>query len=111
MLMIAMADTAPAADTGIGGVICVLPSRPGPQRADAPSKVPVANTAFVVQKGEERVASFTTDSEGHFQVSLPAGHYIVSRADAVAIGRLRFEVDVVAGKMTQVDWTGDSGMR
>jgi hypothetical protein len=110
--MIAMAETAPAADTGIEGVICVSPSRPGPQRADAPSKAPVANTAFIVQKGKEKVASFTTDSEGHFQVSLPPGHYIVSREDArAAIGRLRFEVEVVAGKMTRVDWTGDSGMR
>lgn len=109
--MIAMAETAPAAETGIEGVIYVSPSRPGPQRADAPSKAPVANTAFVVQKGEEKVASFTTDSEGHFQVSLPPGHYIVSRENAGAIGRLRFEVDVVAGKMTRVDWTGDSGMR
>ena len=109
--MIAMAETAPAAETGIEGVICVSPSRPGPQRADAPSKAPVANTGFVVQKGEEKVASFTTNSEGHFQVSLPPGHYVVSRENAGAIGRWRFEVDVMAGKMTRVDWIGDSGMR
>lgn len=110
--MIATADTAPAGDSGIEGVICVSPSRPGPQRADAPSKAPVANTAFVVQKGEAKVTSFTTDAEGHFKVTLPPDHYIVSRADGgAAIGRWRFEVDVVAGKMARVDWTGDSGMR
>ena len=109
--MIATAETAPAAETGFEGVICISPSRPGPQRADAPSKAPVANTAFIVQRGEEKVASFKTDSEGHFQVTVPPGHYIVCREDARAIGRLRFEVDVVDGKMTRVGWTGDSGMR
>ncbi len=112
LLPIAMAETAPAADTGIEGVISVSPSRPGPQRVDAPSKAPVANTTFVVMQGEEKVASFTTDAQGHFQVSLGPGHYIISRTDpGSAIGHWHFEVDVVAGKMAAVDWTGDSGMR
>jgi hypothetical protein len=111
-LVLSMTETVSADASGIEGVLSVSPSRPGPQRADAPSKAPVAKTAFVVMKGEEKVASFTTDAQGHFQVSLPAGHYLVRREDpGAAIGHWRFDVDVVAGKMTTVDWTGDSGMR
>ncbi len=108
----AMSETAPASENGIEGVIYVSPSRPGPQRIDMPSKAPVANIDFVVLKGEEKVASFTTDAEGHFRVTVPPGHYTITRKEGGAtIGHWRYEVEVVAGKMAQVDWTADSGMR
>ncbi|MGH8095486.1 MAG: hypothetical protein ACREIF_18795 [Chthoniobacterales bacterium] len=111
-LGLAMAERASAEGSGVEGIISVSPSRPGPQRINEPSKAPAAKTAFVVKKGAATVASFTTDAEGHFQVSLPPGHYLICREDpGAAIGHWRFEVDVVAGKMTTVDWTGDSGMR
>lgn len=112
LLVFAMTGTAPAAGTGIEGVITVSPARPGPQREGMPSKAPVADTKFVVQQGEKTVASFATDATGHFRVILPPGHYIVSREDSgAAIGNWRFEIDVAAGKMATVDWTADSGMR
>ena len=61
---------------------------------------------------KKAIASFTTDAEGHFQVPLPPGHYVISRKDAgAAIGEWRFEADVGIGKVTKVRWTGDSGMR
>lgn len=104
--------TSQAGDSGIDGTISFSPSRPGPQRIGEPSKAPAANIAFVVKKGDEKVASFTTDAQGHFHVSLPPGHYTISRSEpASGIGHWQFEVDVVAGKMAAVDWTGDSGMR
>ncbi len=107
-----MAETAPASDNGIEGVISVSPARPGPQRMGEPDKVPVANTTFVVKQGEERVTSFTTDASGHFRVALPPGHYVVTReGPGAAIGHWQFEVDVASGKMASVNWTGDSGMR
>ncbi|MGI8956743.1 MAG: carboxypeptidase-like regulatory domain-containing protein [Chthoniobacterales bacterium] len=111
-----MAETAPASENGIEGVIYISPSRPGPQRIDMPNKAPVANIDFVVLKGKEKekekVASFTTDAEGHFRVTVPPGHYTITRKDGGAtIGRWHYEVEVVAGKMAQVDWTADSGMR
>jgi hypothetical protein len=106
-----MADTPTPAPSGIEGVISVSPSRPGPIRKDSPSVAPVPNIEFVVKKGGARVASFTTNAEGRFQISLPPGHYIVMREDAGArVGHWRFEVDVLAGEVAKVNWTGDSGI-
>ena len=113
LLLFAMLGTrtASAGDTGIEGVISVSPARPGPQREGVSDKAPAANTAFVVKQGDEKVTSFKTDAAGHFHVSLPPGHYIVTRETEASIGRWRFEVEVVPGKMATVEWTGDSGMR
>ncbi len=67
---------------------------------------------FVVKNGDATVTTFTTDGEGDFRVSLPPGHYFVLREDAgAAIGNWEFEADVIAGQMTKVTWTGNSGMR
>jgi len=108
----AMAETPPPIDTGVEGVISVSPNRPGPQRIDGPAIGPAPNILFVVKRGETKVASFTTDAEGRFRIRLAPGHYSVSREDpGAAIGHWRFEVDVVAGQVTKVNWTGDSGMR
>ena len=110
--LILMAEGDSQAGTGIEGTISVWPSRPGPTRRDVPDTAPVGNTAFVVKKGEQTVTSFTTDAEGHFRVTLPAGRYVVVKeGPAARIGRWRFEADVVAGQFTKVNWTADSGMR
>ena len=107
-----MTGAATPAPSGIEGVISFSPSRPGPIRKDEPNVAPARNLEFVVKKGDATVASFTTDGEGGFRVSLPPGHYVVMREDAgAAIGHWRFEVDVVPGEMAKVAWTGDSGMR
>ena len=99
-------------ESGIEGTISVSPSRPGPIKKDQPSAAPAPNVEFVVKKGDARVTSFTTDAQGRFRVSVPPGHYTVLREDAGArIGHWRFEVDVVAGEVAKVNWTGDSGMR
>ena len=108
----ATAETSPSASTGIEGVIFVSPSHGGPIRQGVPSTAAVANVPFVVQKGDQTVTSFTTDGEGRFQVSLPPGHYTVFRSNTGSrIGRWRFEADVIAGQVTKVQWTADSGMR
>jgi hypothetical protein len=72
-----------------------------------------ANTASRHERDSDAtVKTFTTDGEGRFQVALPPGHYVILREDAGArIGRWHFEADVVAGEMTKVNWTADSGMR
>ena len=111
--VIAAAETPAPETSGIEGTIVVSPSRPGPIRKDeGPSVAPVGNTQFVVKAGDATVKAFTTDGEGRFQVALPPGHYVIVREGAPPrIGRWRFEADVVAGQVTKVNWTADSGMR
>jgi hypothetical protein len=106
-------QTQSGSETGIEGVITIDPTRPGPVRADAPSSRPLANTTFVVENQKGETTSFTTDDQGHFRTLLAPGHYKVSlKGRTSSIGRYGpFEVDVVAGQMTKVQWQCDSGMR
>ena len=110
---VSVGQTPSGAETGIEGVITISPAQPGPTRADAPGSQPLANAAFVVENEKGEVASFTTDDQGHFRTPLPPGHYKVSmKGKKPGIGRYGpFEVDVVAGKMTKVQWECDSGIR
>ena len=107
-------ETQSGPGTGIEGVITFSPTQPGPIRADAPSSKPLPNATFVVEneKGAE-VASITTDEQGQFRVSLPPGHYTVSKKGKKGgPGRYGpFDVDVVADKMTKVTWECDTGIR
>ena len=100
-------------ETGVEGVITIGPIHGGPSVAGIPSSKPLANTAFVVENEKGIVTSFTTDDEGRFRISLTPGHYTVSIKDKkIGIGRYGpFDVDVVAGKMTKVEWQCDTGMR
>ena len=96
--------------SGIEGVVTVGPIRPGPIRAGAetPNSIPFAQASFVVKNEKSSVTSFTTDDLGRFHVALLAGHYTVS----LTVGRQNsFDVDVVDGKMTKVEWHCDTGMR
>jgi hypothetical protein len=102
-----------AADTGIEGVITVGPTHGGPVRPGMTSSAPLANATFVVGNENGAVAEFTTDDHGRFKVSLAPGHYTVTKkAWQKGIGRYGpFDVDVVAGQMTKVEWHCDTGMR
>jgi hypothetical protein len=112
-LLLMAACVSAGGETGVEGVITISPSQPGPIRADAPASKPLANTAFVAENENGAVASFTTDEQGHFRTQLAPGHYKVSiKGRKSTIGRFGpFEVDVMAGKMTQVQWDCDSGIR
>ncbi len=115
---LARADISPTpqADSGSGlaGVISEGPIGGGPTRQGVPDSRPVVNTVFVVRKGENTVTSFTTDDKGRFHISLPPGHYSVSKE-----GERRhrpanygpFEVEVIAGNVTKVQWECDTGMQ
>jgi hypothetical protein len=113
----AAADASPSptagTQSGIDGVISLSPSHPGPIREDVPSAMPLADAEFIVQEGERTVASFRTDDRGHFRVSLPPGHYTVSiKQRKPGIGRYGpFEAEVTPGRVTQVEWHCDTGMR
>jgi hypothetical protein len=101
------------AETGLEGVILVGPIQGGPTKQGVPDSRPLANTEFLVVKGNSTVASFKTDDEGRFRISLAPGHYTVSRKDwKASIGSYGpFEVDVVAGQIKRVQWNCDTGMR
>ena len=75
--------------------------------------MPLANATFAVEKNNAEVTSFITGDQGRFRVSLPPGHYKISlKGRKSSIGRFGpFEVDVVSGKMTKVQWECDSGIR
>lgn len=100
-------------ETGVEGVILVGPIHGGPSKRGDPDSAPLANTEFLVVKENSTVASFKTDDQGRFRISLPAGHYTISKKDGKAAigGYGPFEVDVAAGQVKKVQWTCDSGMR
>jgi hypothetical protein len=106
-------QTPSAGESGIEGVITIGPAKPGPTRANAPASMPLANATFAVEKNNGEVTSFITDDQGRFRVSLPPGHYKISlKGRKSSIGRFGpFEADVAAGKMTNVQWECDSGIR
>ncbi len=112
-VFISAGQTPSSSETGIEGVVTISPAQPGPTRADAPRSLPLGNVAFVVENQNGEVASFTTDDQGRFRISVPPGHYKVSiKGKRPGIGRYGpFEVDVVPGKMTRVQWDCDSGIR
>ena len=99
--------------SGVEGAITISPAQPGPTRLGAPDSAPLRNTTFAVENEKGEVASFTTDDQGHFRTLLPPGHYkIAFKGKKTSIGHLGpFEVDVVEGKITNVQWQCDSGMR
>ena len=106
-------QTPSVGESGIEGIITISPSQPGPSRSDAPDSKPLSNTAFVVKDLTGEVTSFTTDDQGQFRIPLRAGHYSISlKGRRSSIGHFGpFEVDVVSGKMTKVQWKCDSGIR
>jgi hypothetical protein len=104
---------APEAGTGVEGVITLSPTHPGPVRPGMISSKPLVNATFVAANEKGTAAEFTTDDQGKFSVSLAPGHYTVSLKERKGgIGRYGpFDVDVVAGQMTKVEWQCDTGMR
>lgn len=99
--------------SGIQGIITISPVRGGPVRQGAPASQPLVDTVFEVKHDGKVVASFQTDANGGFTVMVPPGHYTITRQQkAAAVGSSGpFDVEVSAGKMSQVHWECDSGIR
>jgi hypothetical protein len=106
-------QTPSVGESGIEGVITITPANPGPTRIGAAASVPLARSTFAVEKDNSEVTSFNTDDQGRFRVSLPPGHYkIFLKGRKSSIGHFGpFETDVAPGKMTNVQWECDSGIR
>src|SRR5690349_25011386 len=100
-------------DTGIEGLVMVSPTPPGPiKKGSEVPRAPLPSAIFSVANEKGTVTSFTTDSNGRFRLSLSPGHYVVSLAEKrFPLPCGPFEIDVEPGKMTNVEWHCDSGMR
>jgi hypothetical protein len=103
----------PEARTGLEGSISLHNISGGPVRQGVPDSKPLANTTFVVKKRDLTIASFTTDDQGRFQISLPSGHYSISKKDWKSrVGFYGpFEVEIAAGQIKKVQWNCDTGMQ
>ena len=112
-LFVAATLSASEPQTGIEGVITVGPVHGGPSRIGVPDSRPLPSATFIAQNQKGTATSFTTDDEGRFRVSLEPGHYTVSlKGKKGPIGHYGpFEVDVLDGQMTKVQWRCDTGMR
>ena len=106
-------EAQPETGTGLEGEIRIGPIHGGPTRIGVPDSKPLANTAFVVKKDEKIIASFETNDEGRFRVSLSPGKYTISQRDwkGKIGGYGPFEVEIVAGQMKKVQWECDTGIR
>ncbi len=103
----------PTAETALEGIISIGPVKGGPQRGGETNSRPLADAEFDVQYNANVVASLKTNGEGRFRISLPAGHYRITRTDAGAtgLGICSFEVDLTAGQVKRVEWECDTGIR
>ena len=103
----------PEPGTGLEGSISLHNISGGPVRQGVPDSKPLANTTFVVKKGDLTIASFTTDDQGRFRISLPPGHYRISKKDWKSrVGFFGpFEVEIAAGQTKKVQWNCDTGMQ
>jgi hypothetical protein len=107
-----LAQTSFASDTGVEGVIAISPVPPRMTREGVSAPEPLMSAPFVVANRNGVCASFTTDQLGRFRVSVgAAGHYTISQKDHKSQIRRcgPWEVDVVAGQMTKVEWYCETG--
>ena len=117
LICVAQAETqsmpSPEPGTGLEGSISLHGISGGPVKQGVPDSKPLANTTFVVKKGDLTITSFTTDDQGRFRISLPPGHYSISKKDWNSrVGFYGpFPVDITAGQIKKVQWNCDTGMQ
>ena len=105
------APTAPAA-TGLIGIVVRGPVQPVCQ-VDVPCDAPFS-ASFTVQQRDRVVATFRSDSQGHFDVRLERGMYVVVPSpDAPIISPRTQTKEVVVGAngLTTVLLHFDTGIR
>jgi hypothetical protein len=98
-------------DTGLVGIVVRGPVEPVCQ-PQVPCDAPFA-ASFTVQQGTRLIATFRSDAQGHFEVHLPAGTYlVVPGRDAAIISPSGQAKQVVVGSdgLTQVRLEFDTGI-
>ena len=105
------APTAPG-DTGLVGTVVRGPVQPACQ-VDVPCDAPFS-ASFTVQQGDRVVAPFRSDAQGHFDVRVAPGTYIVvANPDAPIMSPRSQTKEVVVGSngLTTVLLHFDTGIR
>ena len=100
-------------ESGIQGQTLIGPACPGPVKVGSPCPdKPYQATLQVLTDSKKFVKEFQTDDQGHFQVALPPGTYIlhpvISRTPPTATD---LTVTVQNGQFTPVEIHYDSGIR
>ena len=99
-------------DTGLVGTVVRGPVQPV-CRVDVPCDAPFS-AGFTVQQGDRIVATFRSDGQGHFEVRLAPGTYVVvASPDAPIISPKAQAKEVVVGSngLTTVELHFDTGIR
>ncbi|GIV62632.1 MAG: hypothetical protein KatS3mg044_1498 [Rhodothermaceae bacterium] len=117
LLLILMAcqtmDTA-ALDSGVEGHVLRSPARPGPVRSGEANEAPFSATFTILDEEGRLVATFATDDDGYFRVSLPPGTYtLVPSADAPIMNPTSQQrtFTVTAGTYHTLRLVFDTGLR
>jgi len=102
-----------ADDTGLRGTVLWGPVCPGPTRVGHSDEAPFSAT-FIVLAAEREVARFRSDKNGHFEVALPAGDYVIVPENSTPIPAPQSQaksVNVPDDSFAEVTLRFDTGMR
>ena len=102
-----------ADDTGVRGTVLWGPVSPGPTRVGHSDEAPFSAT-FIVLAAEREVARFRSDKNGHFEVALPAGDYVIIPDNSTPIPAPQSQaksVNVPEDSFAEVTLRFDTGMR
>ncbi|MFZ1707381.1 MAG: carboxypeptidase-like regulatory domain-containing protein [Anaerolineae bacterium] len=100
-------------DSGIEGLVTISPTCGGPVRPGQDCTAPYQASITVLDQADRVVSQVSSDAEGRFRLALPPGNYTL-RPEKPAKGIARaadVSVTVVAGQVTTVEITYDSGLR
>jgi hypothetical protein len=105
---------APSYDSGIVGIVLLGPTCAQSDYATAsPCLTPYAAQLVIVDGNGDKVASVASGPDGHFQITLPPGDYVVQPTpgpDGNPSGT-PVPVTVVDGQYEQVEIDYDTGLR
>lgn len=111
-IMFSGCSVKPQQDAGIEGRVMRSPTCPGPVRPGRICEAPFSAVFFVQDREGQQVATFETDTDGRFRVSLPSGAYTVVPSDEAPVRRGQAkDVTVADEDYTQLSLVFDTGIR